>query len=170
MLNREEIKRLIEEKGIITNYCNLNIQLTPNGFDLTIEKIFAFDTPGSLDFSNSERVIPEGKEIVPEKESLKDKYGWWKLKKGAYKIRTNEVFDLPKDLMAISFSRSSLLRMGAFVQTGVWDAGFKGKSEIMLVVENLKGIKLKENARIAQVIFIGINKVKEGYQGIYREK
>ena len=80
------------------------------------------------------------------------------------------VVEEPKDLMAISFPRSSLLRMGAFVQNGVWDAGFKGKSEIILVVENPKGIKLKENARITQVIFIEINKVRKGYQGIYLEK
>ncbi len=170
MLNGEEIRKLIEEKGIIKNYCNLDIQITPNGFDVTVEKIFEFDSSGALDFSNSERVIPKGKEVLFRKESPEDKYGWWKLKKGAYKIRTNEIFDLPKDLMAISFSRSSLLRMGAFVQNGVWDAGFKGKSEMILVVENPKGIKLKENARITQVIFIEINKVKKGYQGIYLEK
>jgi len=67
MLNQKEIKKLIEEKGIVKNYCNLDIQLTPNGFDITVGEIFKFDSQGALDFSNSERVIPEGKKILSKK-------------------------------------------------------------------------------------------------------
>ena len=168
MLNQKEIKNLIEEKGIVKNYCNLDIQLTPNGFDITVGEIFEFDSQGALDFSNSERVIPEGKKILSKKNNAEDKYGWWNLKKGAYKIRTNEIFDLPKNLIAISFPRSSFLRVGAFSQTGVWDAGFKGRAEFILKVENPKGIRLKQNARINQLIFTKINKVEQGYQGDYQ--
>lgn len=170
MLNRKEIERLIKERGIITDYLNLDMQFTPNGFDLTVGNIFEFDSAGAVDFSNKERKISEGKEIIPKKEKLQDKFGWWNLKKGAYKIRSNEVFNLPRDLMSIAFPRTSLLRMGAFTQTGVWDAGFKGKSEFILVVDNPKGIKLKQNARIIQMIFIKINESEQGYQGIYQEK
>ena len=60
--------------------------------------------------------------------------------------------------------------MGAFTQTGVWDAGFKGKSEFILVNENSQGLRLKQNARIIQLIFIKINQTNLGYQGIYQEK
>jgi deoxycytidine triphosphate deaminase len=148
----------------------LDTQLTPNGFDLTVGAVLEFDTPGSLDFSNKERVVPEGEEIVPQKENPQDKFGWWNLKKGVYKIRTNEVVNLPADLIAIAFSRTSLLRMGAFTQHGVWDAGFKGRSEFILVVDNPKGIKIKQNARIAQIIFFKINETKQSYQGIYQGK
>ncbi len=169
MLNREEIKKLIEQKGLVKDYCNLDTQLTPNGLDVTVGKIFKFGAPGALDFSNSERVVPEGKEILPNKENAQDKYGWWNLKKGAYKIRTNEFFSLPKDLIAIAFSRSSLLRMGAFTQTAVWEAGFKGKAEFLLVVENSKGIRLKQNARVTQILFKKIKAPRQGYNGIYQE-
>ena len=47
--------------------------------------------------------------------------------------------------------------------------GFKGKSEFILVVENPYGIKVKQNARVAQLIFFRINKTEEGYKGIYQE-
>ncbi len=60
--------------------------------------------------------------------------------------------------------------MGAFTQTGVWDAGFKGKTEFILVVENPEGIKLKQNARVTQVIFLKITEAEQGYQGIYQNK
>ena len=169
MLNREEIERLIKEKGLVTDYINLDVQLTPNGFDLTVEKVSEFDTAGALDFSNKERKVPEGREIPPQKDNPQDKFGWWNLKKGAYKIRTNETISLPKDLIAVSFPRTSLLRMGGFTQNGVWDAGFSGKGEFILLVENPNGIRLKQNARINQIIFTKINETEKGYDGIYSE-
>ncbi|MDD5668644.1 MAG: deoxyuridine 5'-triphosphate nucleotidohydrolase [Candidatus Omnitrophica bacterium] len=170
MLNREEIEKLIKEKDLITDYIDVSVQLTPNGFDLTAAQIFAFDGVGAVDFSNKERVIPEGKELCPLKEKDGDRYGWWHLQKGAYKIKTNETVSLPKDLLAIAFTRSSLLRIGAFTQNGVWDAGFKGKSEFILIVENPAGIKVKQNARILQLIFTRINETLNGYDGVYQNK
>ena len=168
MLNRDEIKKLIKDKDLISGYINLDTQLTPNGFDLTVGNIFEFDSPGALDFSNKERKIPSGKEIIPKKQKPEDKFGWWNLKKGAYKIRTNESVNLPHDLIGIAFPRTSLLRMGAYIVNGVWDAGFQGKSEFMLVVENPQGINLKQNARINHLVFVRINETDQGYQGIYK--
>lgn len=168
MLNCKEISKLIHEIDLIENYVDLETQLTPNGFDLTCAGISAFEESGALDFSNKERKIPEGKKILPHKENPQDKFGWWKLSKGAYKIKTNEVVNLPNNLIALAFSRTSLLRMGAFTQHGVWDAGFKGKGEFVLVVENPSGITIKENARVAQLIFVPINQTSKGYEGRYK--
>lgn len=169
-LNRDEITKLIQEKNLIEGHFDLDVQLTPNGFDLTAGSIFEFDQSGALDFSNKERVVPEGREIIPQKENPQDKFGWWRLERGAYKIITNEKVSLPKDLIALAFSRTSLLRMGAFTQHGVWDAGFKGRSEFVLVIENPSGIRLKQNARVAQLIFLRINESKHSYQGIYQRE
>ncbi len=168
MLNREEIKKLIEDKKLVENYIDLDTQLTPNGFDLTVKSIFDFDAPGAVDFSNKERLIPKGIEVLPQKHAPEDKFGWWLLKKGVYKIRTNEAVNLPLDLIAIAFSRTSLLRAGAFTQHGVWDAGFRGTGEFILAVDNPHGLKLKQNARVAQIVFKRINQISEGYNGIYQ--
>jgi dUTP pyrophosphatase len=167
MLNKAEIKTLIEQKKLVEGYMNLDIQLTPNGFDLTVGKIFTFTKPGSLDFSNKERIVPETKELIPKKKKSSDKFGWWNLKKGTYKIRTNETVNLPNDLVALAFSRTSALRAGAFTQHGVWDAGFTGRGEFILEVGSPKGIKLKQNCRIAQLVFLKAN-TTESYQGIYK--
>ncbi|MDD5195474.1 MAG: deoxyuridine 5'-triphosphate nucleotidohydrolase [Candidatus Omnitrophica bacterium] len=166
MLNKEQIKRLILERKLIEGYIKLETQLTPNGFDLTCGNIFEFNSCGCLDFSNSERVIPECRELIAQKKGPQDKHGWWNLAQGIYKIRTNEIVNLPKTLVALSFSRSSLLRMGAFTQHGVWDAGFCGRGEFILSVGNPKGIQLKQNCRIAQLIFLSTEET-EGYKGIY---
>lgn len=168
ILNREGIVRAIKANNLVSDYINLDTQLTPNGFDLTCGEIFEFASAGALDFSNSERVISCEKEIKSKKLKAKDKFGWWNLKKGAYKIRSNETINLPNDLIALAASRSSLLRNGVFTQTAVWDAGFRGRSEFILVVENKKGVKIKQNARIIQMVFFKINKTRQGYHGIYK--
>ncbi|MCF7908204.1 MAG: deoxyuridine 5'-triphosphate nucleotidohydrolase [Candidatus Omnitrophica bacterium] len=167
MLNKKEIAQLIEKEKLIEEYIDLDKQLTPNGFDLSVSKIFEFSSPGALDFSNKERLIPKTKERAPKKLNSEDKFGWWNLEKGAYKVRTNEVVNLPNDLTALAFSRTSVLRLGAFTQHGVWDAGFKGKGEFILVVENSQGIKIKQNARLAQLVFFKVDET-ESYEGIYK--
>lgn len=170
MLNREEIKKLIDQARLVEGYIDLETQLTPNGIDLTAAAIFEFVCAGALDFSNKERQVPEGKELVPDKEKPEDKFGWWNLRKGVYKVKTNETVNLPKDLIALAFSRTSLLRMGSFTQHGVWDAGFRGRGEFILAVENPYGLKIKQNARVAQLVFTEINETENGYQGIYQHK
>ncbi|MGE5196952.1 MAG: deoxyuridine 5'-triphosphate nucleotidohydrolase [Deltaproteobacteria bacterium] len=168
MLNQEDIRKLILEKKLVENYVDLDTQLTPNGFDLTANSVFKFDTAGALDFSNKERVLPGCSEMIPKKQDTADKFGWWHLERGAYKVKTNETLNMPNDLIAIAFPRSSLLRMGAFTHNGVWDAGFKGKSEFILVIDNPQGMRLKQNARVTQLVFLPINESAHGYNGIYQ--
>jgi dUTP pyrophosphatase len=168
MLNREEIATFIKEKKLIENYINLDTQLTPNGFDLTVQSIFEFDTAGAIDFSNKERQIPQGNEIIPRKEKEAEAFGWWHLLPGAYKIKSNETVRLPNDIIALAYTRTSLLRAGAFTLHGVWDAGFRGKSEFILVVDNPHGVRLKQNARIAQLVFFHIQETFHGYRGVYQ--
>ncbi len=169
MLNKDEILELIEERNLVEGYPHLETQIQPNGFDITVDKIFKFSESGSLDFSNSEREIPETDEVLPEKKDEDDSYGWWNLERGVYKVKTNEKFNMPHDLAGITFPRSSLLRMGCTTETGVWDAGYSGKAEFILKVDNHNGVKIKENARIAQLLFIPIDEVEEGYGGVYGE-
>ena len=64
MLNKKEIEELIETKNLIENHIDLDKQLTPNGFDLTVGEIFSFNSAGFLDFSNNERVLPECEELI----------------------------------------------------------------------------------------------------------
>jgi len=168
MLNRKRIERLVEEESLIENYPHLETQVQPHGFDVTAGKVFKFSGKGRIDFSNDEREIPKGEEIEPKKKDGDAKYGWWELDRGAYKVRTNERVNLPNGLIALGFPRSSLMRMGAFAQNAVWDAGFSGKGEFILVVENESGIEIKENSRVVQLIFVPVEEVEKGYDGEYR--
>lgn len=81
----------------------------------------------------------------------------------------NEVVEIPPDVMAIARPRSSLLRMGATIETAVWEPGYKGRSQSLLIVHNPEGIKIKRNARLMQLIFFRLeNDAEKLYDGIYQ--
>jgi len=169
VLNKQELKEMIEKQGLVQNYIDLDTQLTPQGFDLTAGEIHRYQGKGRLDFSNSEREIPETEKLDPEKGAEDDEYGWWNLEKGVYKVVMNEKVDIPNNLTAFAFPRSSLLRMGCTIENAVWDAGYTGTGSFMLVVENDEGLELKENARVNQLVFLNVDET-EGYSGRYQEE
>lgn len=170
MLNRQQLKKRIEENGLIQDYIDLETQLTPQGFDLTAGEIHEYRGKGKLDFSNEEREIPESEKIRPEKENEGDDYGWWHLEPGIYKVMMNEKVDIPETLAGLAFPRSSLLRMGCTIENAAWDAGFTGTGSFMLEVNNPEGVSIKENARLNQLLFYEIEETEEGYSGLYQEE
>lgn len=159
VLSADEIRKRIES-GLISDYIELEAQLQPNGFDCTLRSVRKLKSAGKIDFSNAERVVSESEEI-----EFKD---WVYLSPGVYKAILNEVVRLNNDLMAIAKPRSSLLRCGVSVETAVWDAGYEGRSEVLLVVHNPHGVWLKKNARIVQLIFIKLCSATHSYSGTYK--
>ena len=87
---------------------------------------------------------------------------------GPYVITFNEVVHLPNNVMALARPRSSLLRCGVTVENAVWDAGYSGRSQALLVVHNPAGFRLERNARVAQLVFFYLSSTTEGYQGVYQ--
>jgi dUTP pyrophosphatase len=169
ILVKKEILERIKKQDLITDFINLEKQLTPNGFDLTVATISQFNGAGSLDFSNKQRCIPSAQTMQPIKADQSQPYGWWELAAGSYKVKTNESVNLSSNIIALAFSRTSLLRMGAFTEHGVWDAGFSGRGEFILNVTNNAGIRIKQNARLAQLIFYEVAET-ESYNGIFKQK
>jgi len=87
---------------------------------------------------------------------------------GAYIVTFNEIVHLPQNIMALARPRASLLRCGVTVNTAVWDAGYSGRSQSLMVVYNPQGFRLQRNARIVQIIFFKLTKETEGYHGAYQ--
>ncbi len=153
LLQKAVIKELIQE-----------LQFQPAGVDLTVSKIFSLKSPGVLDFDNSKRELS----LTEEVEFTNGKCF---LPQGAYKVRFNEIVSVPLDMMALIFPRSSLLRCGASLEGAVWDPGYEGRGESLLVVHNPYGLTLYENARIAQLVFIKLlQPTQEGYSGTYQRE
>lgn len=67
---------------------------------------------------------------------------------------TMEYFRLPDDLTAFVEGRSSLGRMGLFIQNAGWvDPGFEGEITLELFNANRCAIELKTGRRVGQLVF-----------------
>ena len=147
MLVDYEIKDLIEEHDMIENYTDLSIQIQSNGFDLCVDKLFAIKGKGRVTFDNKDRMIGKSAEIpVPDS-------GKWTLGRGVYKVQIKEITNMPPNVCAIARPRSSVMRNGADVVSGIWDCGYHGKSEVTLVVHTERGFEVTPGARICQLLF-----------------
>jgi dUTP pyrophosphatase len=61
------------------------------------------------------------------------------------------------------------LRCGVSIHNAVWDAGYSGRSQSLMVVYNQQGFRLYRNARIVQMVFFFLNReVAQGYQGMFQ--
>ncbi len=165
VLSRQDICQLLDQKPpLIESYLNLDEQLQPNGFDLTLREVALLESSGKIAVSDAERRLPELAHLTF------DGLGFIELAPGIYTITYNEIVNLPRNVMALARPRSSLLRCGVTVGTAVWDAGYSGRSQSLLVVYNPRGFRLQMNARIVQLVFLWLSQETEGYQGFYQHE
>jgi len=83
---------------------------------------------------------------------------------------TMEYFELPDDLTAFVEGRSSLGRMGLFIQNAGWvDPGFCGEITLELYNANRCAIELKAGRRVGQLVFAKMDDhALNPYNGKYR--
>ena len=163
-LSSASLRTLIaSDKPLIRQFVDLESQLQPNGFDLTLESIQYHSGAGVVGRSNADRVLPDLEPLSFDGE------GWIDLEPGIYHITYNEVVALPLNLMALGRPRSTLNRIGVTIHTAVWDAGYEGRSTSLLSVMNPNGVQLQRDARVMQLIFFAVgNPPETGYSGIYQ--
>lgn len=152
---------------LIEQYLNLDEQLQPNGFDLTVKSFERFDgpdaKPGMLPPQNKGRILPPTYQIPfgPD--------GIIHLAPGSYLITLNEIVNIPLDLMGLAKPRSSLLRSGVTIHNAVWDAGYRGRSQALMEVLHPLGFTVTRNARLIQMIFFRLEQsLNQGYSGIFQ--
>jgi len=168
VIGSKEIRRRILEEKLVENYIDLETQLQPAGFDLTVRSVSKFTKGGMIDFDNTFRHIADVRELPPESHTSANPY--WILKPGAYMVSLNEKINMPLDLMGDSIYRSSLMRCGVFTGLGRWDPGYSGVGVSLLVVNNEFGFWLFKNARICQIKFERVEDVDSGYNGLYQNE
>ena len=148
---------------LVENLCDTQQQVQPNGIDLTLKEIALFNSPGSLGPGSERRTLSNTSPLIF------DGIGRIDLLPGCYLVTYNEVINLPKNVMALARPRSSLLRCGVSIHNAVWDAGYSGRSQSLMVVYNAQGFRLYMNARIVQMVFFSLSReVPQGYQGMFQ--
>ncbi|MHB8105122.1 MAG: deoxyuridine 5'-triphosphate nucleotidohydrolase [Dehalococcoidales bacterium] len=165
VLSSKDIRRLLKNSPpLVEGWLNLEEQVQANGFDLTLRDVAVIESAGTIAVSNGQRVLSD---LAPL--SFDDK-AFLNLSAGVYIVTYNEIVHLPKNVMALGRPRSSLLRCGVNVGTAVWDAGYEGRSQSLLMVHNPRGFRVQKNARITQLVFMELTGESEGYNGIYQNE
>jgi len=165
VLSREDIHNLLQQQPpLIEGYINLEEQVQPNGIDLTLREVSLLQSSGKIAVKDNQRQVSDLAPLVFDGLDFID------LVPGVYIITYNEIVQLPENIMALARPRSSLLRCGVTVDTAVWDAGYSGRSQSLLVVYNPQGFRLQRNARIVQLIFLKLTQETEGYHGAYQRE
>jgi len=154
------IHYLRKEPPIVDKMKDPRVQVGVNGIDLSVGKVERFDGPGIVGFKSEDTTLPSLREVRIESSTHLDP--------GAYKITYNEEIHVPMNFVAVARPRSTLLRLGVTVETALWDSGYEGISESLLLVHNPSGVDLHKNARVVQLVFLkGSQRVMIGYRGRY---
>ncbi len=155
-LGHSEILRRIEQEKLLINAQEENVQGA--GVDLRIDKLYKISSEAYLGVK--ERRLPEVEEIEGEV---------FTLEAGEYYLcLTAEEVNMPEDLVAFIFQRSTLFRSGVTLRTAVVDPGYRGKLTIGIVNETRKKFTLERGARIAQIVFSKVDGRARGYRGKYQ--
>lgn len=89
---------------------------------------------------------------MPGGENVSCSNGVCELSPGVYRVRFNEVVSIPQDSVGFCYPRSSLIRMGGYLGCAVWDPGYMGRGQALLLVANPHGLRIEIGARVAQLV------------------
>ena len=136
-------------------------QVQPASIDIRLGNTF------SIVEDTSAGIVTFDKPIV-YKEITSERY---LLLPGQFVLATTiEYINLPKDLTAFVEGRSSLGRMGLFIQNAGWvDPGFSGEITLELYNANRCAIELQAGWRIGQLVFAKMDQAaRKPYNGKYQ--
>ncbi len=115
--------------------------LTPNGYDLTIEEIYIFA---------AKETVKEGIAEIPPK--------------SGFAVSTKEFVKCPPNLAATLWIRTTWARKGIIASFGMIDAGFHGTLTLAAYNSSDEAVKIDIGNRFAQMVF---HLLKEGAEKTY---
>lgn len=116
----------------------------PNAVDLRLDKVFKI-LPNTFEITNEYKKHRGSEEILPDEE------GFFNLEVGSYEVTFNNDVSIFEGECGWTVIRSTLLRNGCTLFSGIFDAGFFGKIGSVLHV-NVGPLKIKKDTRVAQFV------------------
>ncbi len=135
----------------------------PNGIDISIGRLFQLIGNIRLTSKIEKRQYPKLLELMPHD-------NFWHLKPGIYLVEVAEEIMIPNNAIGFVTPRSTLIRMGATVFSGIWDKGFQGVGDNhgRILLQTSLPFKVHVSVAIAQMIFISAVDDETVYQGNYQ--
>ncbi len=165
-LNYETLLEMLKrEPPLVENMTNPADQVQPNGIDLTLDSVASFTGAGRIGLDNAQRELASTMDL----ELIEGE--WTTLGPGPYLITFRETVNMPTNLMALGRPRSSLLRNAVSIHSGVWDAGYSGRSQSLMTVHQRFGFRVQPGAKLLQLVFFTLNQpTGYAYQGRYQHE
>lgn len=150
LLNAHEVEELLQ-----TNGKGAKAQV---GYDLTVKEIKKIN--GGIVMSD--KTIINDYDVVTPINNTNGKFVF-KLEPGTYSLTFEQGIKLPTNRTAFIRHRSSILRCGGIITSGVFDPGFE-VDEIGAVLVVTEHMIIEKGARVAQIIIFE-NHEAEAYNG-----
>ncbi len=129
ILSDADIKGMMKDGDMdIENFTENN--LTPNGYDLTIEEIYIFST---------KETVRDGIAVIPPK--------------SGFAVSTREFVKCPPNLAATLWIRTTWARKGIIASFGMIDAGFHGTLTLAAYNSSDDAVEIDIGNRFAQMVF-----------------
>ncbi|RMD45533.1 MAG: dCTP deaminase [Aquificota bacterium] len=165
ILNDKTIKDYIQKNKLLIEPLE-NYQIQPSSVDLRLGYEFLI-YPDEIDVLDvkDKSYLEKMKKVKVKKEE-----GFIVQPKHFVLATTLEYVKLPDDLTAFVEGRSSLGRLGLFIENAGWvDAGFEGNITLEFFNANSRPIKIYPEMRICQLVFAKmIEKAETPYRGKYQ--
>jgi len=160
ILSDKTIRSLLSSGQLSINPLD-DIQIQPASVDVRLGNSFSVIESGSNDILKMDTQI-QYRSIVAETFLL--------LPKQFVLATTMEYFCLPDNLTAFVEGRSSIGRLGLFIQNAGWvDPGFEGEITLELFNAGNSAIELKAGRRVGQLVFAQMDRdAEKPYRGKYQ--
>lgn len=160
ILSDKTIKKMVEEGSLAVEPVEAG-QIQPASVDIRLGRTFSVveDSPTGIIGMDNE---------IKYKTIESDTYI---LLPGQFVLATTmEYVRLPNDLTAFVEGRSSLGRMGLFIQNSGWvDPGFEGEITLELYNANRCALELRAGRRVGQLVFAKMDRETDNpYRGKYQ--
>ena len=158
--------RSIVEKRFVqlgdSELLDIEEQVQPNGVDLRLNKIYSVQ--GQIQVPHKGKVKHD-----LNVQEVRPKENWYQLKPAAgvlFYIDFVEEVNVPAGWCATLITRSSLVRSGVDVMSGLWDSGFTGTLGACLRLQT--AVDIEWGARICQILFHEAKFNGQLYDGRYQ--
>jgi len=142
------------EQGWITGIKNPAKQVQPNAIDFTLDTLHEMPRVSRI----HDVWVGEGqktmRELVPYPPTqILQSTGWYLETGRCYDGMSDTFVNVPEGVAALLYTRSTFVRNGTFIMSGLYDSGFKG--HIGFVIYNIGGqMVVEQGTRIGQIAFV----------------
>ena len=142
-------------------------QIQPNAVDLTIDKVWLLENGVFMLSGSTKQALPR-RTINPIKRQT-DGIEVFRLKGGTYVVEFDQKVEMGANEAGIVVSRSTLMRNGVWLESALYDSGYKGHMHAGLKVAQGIEFIFPRHERIAQFLCFEAEALSQ-YNGTYQER